>query len=101
MKGFKRTSQWGRAIPSAYGSYSFTSSFLLLEWFVAEMVIIGMILFFCRNVLGYAFSREKEVLGHDLSLYNHGWLTSSTFRGLLEEVAGSIWEPMSILGHVI
>uniref|UniRef100_A0A7N2MEL4 Uncharacterized protein n=1 Tax=Quercus lobata TaxID=97700 RepID=A0A7N2MEL4_QUELO len=57
---------------------------------VAEMVIIGMILFFCRNVLGYAFSREKEVLDHDLSLYNHGWLTSSTFRGLLEEVAGSI-----------
>uniref|UniRef100_A0A7N2L0R4 TIR domain-containing protein n=1 Tax=Quercus lobata TaxID=97700 RepID=A0A7N2L0R4_QUELO len=28
----------------------------------------------------YAFSREKEVLDHDLSLYNHGWLTSSTFR---------------------
>ena len=47
---------------------------------VAKVVIIGMILFVCRYVLGYAFSREKEVLDHDLSLNNHGWLTSSTFR---------------------
>ncbi|KAK9995102.1 hypothetical protein SO802_024805, partial [Lithocarpus litseifolius] len=28
---------------------------------VAEMVIIGMILFFCRYVLGFSFSSEKEV----------------------------------------
>ena len=47
---------------------------------VAKMVIIGIILFFCRYVLGFAFSREKEVLDHDLSLNNHGWLTSGTFR---------------------
>ena len=47
---------------------------------VAEMVIIGIILFFCCYVLGCAFTREKEVLDHDLPLNNHGWLTSSAFR---------------------
>ncbi|KAG7981701.1 hypothetical protein I3843_04G009500, partial [Carya illinoinensis] len=31
---------------------------------VAEMVIISMMLFFCRNFLGYAFSKEKEIVGN-------------------------------------
>ena len=54
---------------------------------VAEMVIIGMILFICRYVLGYAFSREKEVLDHDLSLNNYGWPISSTFRVTFSHVS--------------
>ncbi|XP_035550746.1 protein DETOXIFICATION 2-like isoform X4 [Juglans regia] len=31
---------------------------------VAEMVIVSMMLFFCRNFLGYAFSKEKEIVGN-------------------------------------
>lgn len=31
---------------------------------IAEMVTVSMILFFCRNVLGYAFSKEKEIVDH-------------------------------------
>ena len=53
---------------------------------VAKMVVVGMILFICHYVLGYVFSSEKEVGDHVaktvpfISLNNHGWLTSSTFR---------------------
>ena len=49
MKGFIRTSQWGRAIPSAYGSYSFTPSFLLLEWFGK------LFLFSVKKMVGFIF----------------------------------------------
>ena len=31
---------------------------------VAEMVIVGMILFICHYVLGYVFNSEKEVRNH-------------------------------------
>ena len=31
---------------------------------VAEMVVVGMILFICHYVLGYVFSSEKEVGDH-------------------------------------
>jgi Na+-driven multidrug efflux pump len=31
---------------------------------IAEMVTVSMILYFCRNVLGYAFSKEKEIVDH-------------------------------------
>ena len=69
MKGFVWTSQWGRAVPSPYGSYSFASSFLLLEWFgklflfsVKKMVdfifwidILSLLTFCCMPIIILGF----------------------------------------------
>jgi MATE family multidrug resistance protein len=51
---------------------------------IAEMVAASMILFFCRNVLGYAFSKEKEIVDHvaDMGL----WICLSIIMDSLQAV---------------
>uniref|UniRef100_A0A6N2LRB1 MATE efflux family protein n=1 Tax=Salix viminalis TaxID=40686 RepID=A0A6N2LRB1_SALVM len=54
---------------------------------ITEAIIISITLFFCRYILVYAFSSEKEIVNHVadmvpliLSVSYHGFLTISTFR---------------------
>ena len=55
---------------------------------VAEMVIVGMILFICHYVLGYVFNSEKEVRNHVANMVPFICL-SIIMDGLLAVLSGN------------
>ncbi|KAF5457066.1 hypothetical protein F2P56_021201 [Juglans regia] len=62
---------------------------------VAEMVIVSMMLFFCRNFLGYAFSKEKEIVGNvaDMGPFISLSIITDGLQVVLSGVArGSGWQ---------
>ncbi|KAB9272547.1 hypothetical protein FH972_027018 [Carpinus fangiana] len=59
---------------------------ILLE--IAEMVTVSMILFFCHNVLGYAFSKEKEIVHHVADM--GPWICLSIIMDSLQAVFSGV-----------
>lgn len=55
---------------------------------IAEMVTVSVILFFCRNVLGYAFSKEKEIVDYVADM--GPWICLSIIMDGLQAVLSGI-----------
>ncbi|XP_059451240.1 protein DETOXIFICATION 14-like [Corylus avellana] len=55
---------------------------------IAEMVTVSMILFFCRNVLGNAFSKEKEIVDHVADM--GPWICLSIIMDSLQAVFSGV-----------